>query len=296
MKSAIEGFIYYMRVELNRSDNTLECYARDLGRFAQFLDLEMGVVEPHFVTEEHVVHYLGHLDRGGMSPRSIARARTSIRQLFRYLMKEHGLKDDPTTHIASPRFTSPLPEVLRVDQIEALLEAPLRDTPLGLRDAAMIELMYSTGMRVSELVKLPARAVDPDEALLRVFGKGRKERIVPIGERAMELLRAYMGPARGESDPHGRASALFLTSRGKAMTRQNFWQRLRNYAVQSGIPGKVSPHVLRHSFATHLLEHGADLRVLQALLGHADITTTQIYTHVSRARLAALHKSHHPRG
>lgn len=296
MKSAIEGFIYYLRVELNRSDNTLECYARDLERFVDFLDREMGAREPHLVTEAHVVNYLAHLDREGLGPRSIARARTSIRQLFRYLMKEHGLQDDPTTHIASPRFTSPLPQVLRVEQIEALLEAPARDTPLGLRDAAMIELMYSTGMRVSELVKLPARSVDPDEALLRVFGKGRKERIVPIGDRAMELLRAYLGPARAGSDPTRRASALFLTRRGRAMTRQNFWQRLRHYALQAGIPGKVSPHVLRHSFATHLLEHGADLRVLQALLGHADITTTQIYTHVSKARLAALHHRHHPRG
>ena len=296
MKDAIEGFIYYMRVERNRTDNTLESYARDLAKLEAFLRSELGVVVPHLVTEAHVVAFIAHLDRAGLSSRSIARARTSIRQLYRYLMKEHGVEQDPTVHIRSPRFTSPLPVVLRLDQIDSLLAAPERHTSLGLRDATMIELMYSTGMRVSELVRLPARSVDPDEALLRVFGKGRKERIVPIGEQAMELLRAYVATARNDCDPGNKASGLFLTRRGKPMTRQNFWQRLRDYALRAGIPGKVSPHVLRHSFATHLLERGADLRVLQALLGHADITTTQIYTHVSRARLVALHQAHHPRG
>jgi integrase/recombinase XerD len=180
--------------------------------------------------------------------------------------------------------------------VEALLAAPDRSRPLGLRDAAMIELLYSSGLRVSELVTLPRRAVDPEVQILKVRGKGDKERLVPMADRALELMVRYLRDARPHHDPDASQPEVFVSRRGTAMTRQNFWQRLRQHAQRAGIPGKVSPHVLRHSFATHLLDHGADLRSLQAMLGHADISTTQIYTHVSRKRLVELHARYHPRG
>ena len=181
-------------------------------------------------------------------------------------------------------------------EVVALYTPPDRDTPLGLRDAAMIELLYACGLRVSELVGLPSRALDLSVGVLRVRGKGDKERLIPVGDRALDLLSRYVLEARPVHDPERRSLEIFVSRRGTGMTRQNFWQRLGKYARQAGVRGKVSPHVLRHSFATHLLEHGADLRSLQAMLGHADITTTQIYTHVTQARLAALHSRYHPRG
>lgn len=298
MEPGIEGFMYYLRVERNRSDNTVESYARDLRRFRKWLATERGIEHAEQVDREHVADHLLHLDKDhDLSLRSIARARTSIRQLFKFLVREGRLENDPTALVDGPRFPQPLPKVLSFQQVEALLEAPDLHQPLGLRDAAMIELMYSCGLRVSELVGLPVRAVDAREGLIRVVGKGNKERVIPVGERALELLRAYLELGRPHHDPSWASPAAFVSQRGSAMTRQNFWQRMKKYAKESGVPAKkVSPHVLRHSFATHLLEHGADLRSLQAMLGHADISTTQIYTHVTRQRLARLHAEFHPRG
>jgi len=295
MDAAIEGFIYYLKVERNRSDNTVESYARDLARFRQWA-AEQGIASPAAIRREHVADYLVHLDQEGLGLRSIARARTSLRQLFKFLVRERRIEDDPTALISGPKFPAPLPTVLTEREVEGLLEAPDRHTPLGLRDAAMIELLYACGLRVSELVGLPSRAFDLSVGVLRVRGKGDKERLVPVGDRALDLLTRYVREARPLHDPAQRCPAIFVSRRGTAMTRQNFWQRLGRYAREAGIRGKVSPHVLRHSFATHLLEHGADLRSLQAMLGHADITTTQIYTHVTQARLAALHSRYHPRG
>ncbi len=295
MDDALEGFMYYLKVERNRSDHTLHAYGHDLRRFVGWCH-HQGVERPTQVTRDVVADHLLFLDREGLGLRSIARARTSIRQLFRFLVRENLLEDDPTTLVDAPRFPAPLPVVLSQSQVEALLAAPDRSDPLGLRDAAMIELLYSTGLRVSELVSLPRASVDPQMGLLRVRGKGDKERLVPTGDEALHLMVRYLREARPHHDASGRAPEVFVGRRGERMTRQNFWQRLQRWAAVAGIPGKVSPHVLRHSFATHLLEHGADLRHLQAMLGHADIGTTQIYTHVTRARLQALHARYHPRG
>lgn len=293
MDEAIEGFTYWLRVERNRSPNTVEAYVRDLVRFSTWME-ETGLTLED-LDRQRIVDHLSWLDAQGLGKRSITRARTSLRQFFKYRVKEHGLEEDPTVLVDSPKFTSPLPTVLSSAQVEALLDAPGRDT-LGLRDGAMIAVLYSSGLRVSELVGLAWRNVDAREGLLKVRGKGDKERLVPVGDRALEAIRSYLRGSRPLLDPDATCPQLFVSRRGTGMTRQNFWERLRGWALRAGIPGKVSPHVLRHSFATHLLEHGADLRSLQAMLGHADISTTQIYTHVNRARLQRLHAEHHPRG
>ncbi len=298
MEAAVEGFMYYLKVERGRSEHTVEAYGRDLARFRRWLRAVHGIERAEGVRREHVADHLVHLDRDlDLGLRSIARARTSIRQLFKFLVREGRLEADPTELVDAPRFPRPLPKVLSSAQVEALLAAPDTSHPLGLRDAAMIELMYACGLRVTELVRLPIRAVDAREGLIRVVGKGDKERVVPVGERALALLRRYLEEGRPHADPQWRSPDAFVTARGRGMTRQNFWQRIKKYAQMAGIPREsVSPHVLRHSFATHLLEHGADLRSLQVMLGHADISTTQIYTHVTRERLARLHAAFHPRG
>ncbi|MEZ4319099.1 MAG: site-specific tyrosine recombinase XerD [Myxococcota bacterium] len=295
MDDALEGFMYYLKVERNRANHTVEAYLRDCRRFADWC-ADTGIEELSDVSRQDVVDHLAWLEAQGIGRRSIARTRTSVRQLFRYLIQERLLEDDPTVLVQAPRFTSPLPTVLSSAMVEALLDAPDRSTALGTRDAAMIAVLYSSGLRVSELVKLPWRNVDAQVGLLKVHGKGDKERLVPVGDRALAEVRRYLQTGRPTLDPANGSPALFVSKRGTAMTRQNFWVRITHYAALAGIPGKVSPHVLRHSFATHLLEHGADLRSLQAMLGHADISTTQIYTHVSKARLARLHAEHHPRG
>lgn len=294
MDEALEGFTYFLRVEKNRSENTVEAYLRDLRRFAAWCDEVQQTLGS--LDRQAVVDHLASLEADGLGRRSIARARTSLRQFFRYLVKEGLLADDPSVLVQAPRFQSPLPTVLSASQVEALLDAPSGGSSLEVRDRAMIAVLYSSGLRVSELVGLPWRNVDAQVGLLRVLGKGDKERLVPVGDRALENIQRYLRAGRPLLDPDQVCPALFVSRRGSAMTRQNFWERLKHWALVAGIRGKVSPHVLRHSFATHLLEHGADLRSLQAMLGHADISTTQIYTHVSRARLARLHAEHHPRG
>jgi integrase/recombinase XerD len=295
VEEAIEGFTYYLKVERNRSDHTVESYARDLRRFSAWLE-GRGVRDPRAVERSHVADWLVALDREDLGLRSIARARTSVRQLFKFLIKEGTVELDPTALVDAPRFAAPLPTVFTTQHVEKLLAAPDRTDPLGLRDAAMIEVLYATGLRVSELVGLTLASIDADVGLVKVRGKGDKERLVPIGDRALALIGRYLREARPLHDLGGRAPTVFVTRRGKRMTRQNFWQRLGAHARAAGLRGKVSPHVLRHSFATHLLEHGADLRALQAMLGHADISTTQIYTHVTRVRLQRLHAEFHPRG
>ncbi|MCO4747759.1 MAG: site-specific tyrosine recombinase XerD [Proteobacteria bacterium] len=295
MDSAVDGFEYFLRVERHSSPNTVAAYIRDCRRFAAWAET-VGVMSPVRVNGEHITDFLVHLEKEGLGARSRARVRSSVRQLFRFLLDEGVVEADPTALVDAPKFTSPLPVVLSGRQVEALLEAPDLGTPLGLRDAAMIEVLYSSGLRVSELVTVPRQSFDLATGVAIVRGKGDKERLVPVGERATGLIVRYVTESRPLVDPKGRVRELFLSQRGKGMTRQNFWQRLRRYARVADIRTKVSPHVLRHSFATHLLENGADLRALQAMLGHADISTTQIYTHVTRARLAAIHAEHHPRG
>lgn len=295
LEAAVEGFVYHLQVERHRSPNTVAAYRRDVSRFARFLASD-GVTAPDRIARGHLSDHLAALDRDGLEPRSIARARSAVRQWLKFLVGDGILDADPTTRVEAPRFRQPLPVVLSEARVEALLAAPDPSTPLGARDAAMIEVLYASGLRVSELVGLRRDQVDAEVGLLRVRGKGDKERLVPIGDRALAAIGRYLRDARPLLDGAGRADALFVTARGAAMTRQNFWERLGGHARTAGIAGKISPHVLRHSFATHLVEHGADLRAVQAMLGHADITTTQIYTQVTRARLKALHAQFHPRG
>jgi len=285
---AIEGFLAVCRVERGLADNTLEAYHRDLSSLRRFL-YHQGRTAPDQVLPEDLSLWMVNLTDQGLGASSRARHRVSMRRLFRFLLEESIIERDPAALIEAPRSRRPLPSVLSEAQVEALLATPDRTGRTGLRDAAMLELLYATGLRVSELVRLPVAALH--DGWLIVRGKGGKERLVPFGDRAAIAVHAWRD-ARSDSE----SPWLFLSREGKPMSRQNFWNRLRRYALQAGIRGKVSPHVLRHAFATHLLAHGADLRAVQAMLGHADISTTEIYTHVANERLRQLHAAHHPRG
>ncbi len=294
IEDAIDGYVYHLKVERGRTENTVIAYQADLRRFAAFL-VGRSVDTPQQVRPADLADYLVKLHRDGLSGRSAARARSVIQGWMRFLVGDGVLVEDATALVDAPSFTSPLPSFLTAAQIDALLAAPDRNHPLGARDAAMLELMYATGLRVSELVKLRRHQYDAVEGLLRVLGKGNKERLVPVGDLALDWIRHWLA-FRPQFDPADSAPELFVNRRGQGMTRQNFWERLVGHARAAGLPMPVYPHILRHSFATHLLENGADLRMVQVMLGHADVTTTQIYTHVTRARLQALHARHHPRG
>ncbi len=295
-ENAIEGYLSHARIERGLAQNTVEAYHRDLSRFFRWLDVEEGLRSPALVTRHQVSVYLGSLLDAGLSRRSLARHRVSIRQLYRFLLAEGLVEQDPTALVEAVLPRRSLPTVLSLSEVEALLAAPDSSSVLGQRDSTMLQLLYATGLRVSELVSLPLSGLHLRAGFLRVRGKGGKERLVPTGERAAEQVQRWLRGGRLELDPDGRCPAVFPSRRGRAMSRQNFWQRVKRYALQAGIHKPVSPHKLRHSFATHLLERGADLRIVQALLGHADISTTEIYTHVARERLRHIHSEHHPRG
>jgi len=285
-------FLDYLSVEKGLARNSLSSYRADLRHFGhwladQSLDLER-------VERIHIVRYFQALRTAGIAARSVARALAALRGMFRFLVTERHLKHDPTENIENPKLWTTLPKSLQPSEVEALLRAPDRATPEGLRDAAMLELLYATGLRVSELIHVKVEDLVMDAGFLRTIGKGSKERIVPFGDTARDAVVAYIESGR----PHfvKRADAhLFLSNRGRAMSRQSFWMKIVRYARQAGIASHISPHVLRHSFATHLLENGADLRSVQMMLGHSDISTTQIYTHVTRARLQRLYEQFHPR-
>lgn len=296
MDAAIEGFVYSLRIERHLSDNSVLAYHRDLRKFQIWLEKQAGTRAPGDIRPEHISEFFVYLVDSGLGTRSVARARSSLRMFSKYLLQERLIQNDPTAHTFAPKFNQPLPRILTTEQIESLLEAPIRSEPVGLRDATMIQLMYSTGMRVSEIIKIQLNTMDLSQGILGVRGKGDKDRLVPTGERALKSLLDYLERGRPHFEPIQPAGTAFPNNRGRPMTRQNFWLRLQKYADKVGIKGKVSPHVLRHSFATHLIEHGADLRSVQAMLGHATLTTTQIYTHVSQARLKKLHGTYHPRG
>lgn len=296
--AAVEAFLAHLAVERGLSPRTIEAYGRDLARFAAHLERE-GVRAPRAVRREHLTGFGRALERQGLGARSRARALVAVRRWLRHLGASGALGGDPSEGVATPRFARPLPRVLRVDETRRLVEAATGPDPLGLRDRAMLEVLYGAGLRVSELVALPLAGVDRRAGLLRVVGKGRKERIVPLGEPARHAITEYLEGARPLLARRAKTgpSDLFLSRRGRAMTRQNFFGRLRGLARRAGIPtDRVSPHVLRHAFATDLLEGGADLRAVQSMLGHADLSTTQIYTHVSRGRLRRTVERKHPRG
>jgi integrase/recombinase XerD len=296
--SVVDGFLGHVGVERGLARNTVEAYARDLAGFSGFLD-EQGVDHLSELQREHVTAFVRALEARGQGARSRARALVSVRRLLLFAQTEKLLDHDPLHGIEGPRVTVPLPRTLRPEETEALMASADPSTPLGSRDRAMLEVLYGAGLRVSELVSLPYSALDSRGGLLRVLGKGGKERVVPLGEAALEALRRYLREGRDAllgSRPD-ESHALFLTRRGRPMTRQNFFELIRKRAVAAGIPKeRVSPHVLRHAFATDLLDGGADLRSIQAMLGHSDLSTTQIYTHVSRSRLRETVEERHPRG
>jgi len=295
MDAAIEGYLAWARVEKGLSENTLSNYARDLNLLQTWLD-EKGIAEPSAVSRAHLSEYMAWLIDSGRSMRTAARHRAAMRQLFRFLLRESHLESDPTALIEAPRPSLTLPSVLSEDDVEALLAAPDPATPIGQRDLAMLETLYATGMRVSELVRLRRDNLHLSSGYVTVRGKGGKERVIPIGDRASLLIRSWLAGFRTKVDPGGVVPWVFASPKGGALSRGAFWYRVKVYAKVADIRKPVSPHKLRHSFATHLLAHGADLRSVQMMLGHADISTTQIYTHVARERLRAIHQAHHPRG
>lgn len=299
LDEAIDGYLVHLKIERNLAANSLKAYARDLAQFTEFLG-EAALGSVRAVDDQQISAYLLELLDDGLKTRSISRKLSTLRGFFRYLRESQLIDKDPTIHVDAPKYGRRIPKVLDLGEVEALLEAPDRTTPEGCRDRAMLEVLYATGLRVSELVNLQQREVDLRSGVVRVVGKGGKQRLVPLGDLAIDHVDGYLEWARGSllanSGGPGSTSDLFVTRRGSAMTRQGFWKNIKRYATAAGITKGVSPHKLRHSFATHLLEHGADLRVVQSLLGHSDITTTQIYTHVAQERLKQLHQEHHPRG
>lgn len=286
-------FIDHLWLEDGLSKNTLISYRLDLMSFALWAQMQHKQLLT--VDQADIQQYLA-VKFPQSKPRSISRLIASLRRFYRYWLRENKISVDPTLQIESPKLPRSLPKSLNEDEVLALLNVPDLSEPAGLRDRAMLELLYACGLRVSELVSIKTTEVSVSDAVVRVTGKGSKTRLVPMGEEAADWIARYLREARPEILQKRLSDALFVTNRGEAMTRQAFWYLIKRYALQAGITKHMSPHVLRHAFATHLLNHGADLRVVQMLLGHSDISTTQIYTHVARERLKRLHSMHHPRG
>jgi integrase/recombinase XerD len=291
-------FLSYLRVERGLSQNTILAYGRDLKRFAGFLT-KRHKDKIDAVSREDIVDFLSSLYKERLDSRSVSRYLVSLRSFFKYALMEELVRADPTENLESPKIRQRLPTYLRVDEVERLLSAPNTETPVGLRDRAMLEVLYSTGLRVSELLNLRLSDIDMRMGCVRCIGKGDKERLVPIGRKAIAAVEEYLAKARprfvrsGTPSPHH--SVLFLTRSGRKLSRITIWKIMHDYGVKLGLRGRLTPHKLRHSFATHLLEGGADLRSVQLMLGHADISTTQIYTHVVEERLKQIYKAHHPR-
>ncbi len=308
----VDAFLLELRTGRRLSPNTLEAYGADLRRFAEFL--HSNSISPERFRRVDFLKFLSSLERrrkpakpereggagkgggGKLSSRSLARTVSSLRSFFRFASREGFLPFSPISEVRSPRIGRPLPKYLTVTEVERLLDAPDRRTPEGMRDRAMLMLMYAAGLRASEVVFLRMENVDANAGFLRVLGKGGKERVVPVAETALDALREYVKDWRPRFVGKKATNALFLSRLGRQITRQTLWNRIAHWARESGISAKISPHTLRHSFAGHLLAGGADLRAVQAMLGHADISTTQIYTHVTPERLREVHRKHHPRG
>ncbi|UWE17341.1 site-specific tyrosine recombinase XerD [Herbaspirillum huttiense] len=293
-REAIDEFCDSLWLEDGLSKNTLEAYRRDMTLYAHWLYQERAKALYETQAEDLNAYFAARHDE--TKPSSSNRRLAVLKRFFQLALRQHHVTADPCLKLRSARQPQRLPKTMSEGQVEALLAAPDVSTPLGLRDRAMIELMYASGLRVSELVTLKSIEVGMNEGVLRVTGKGSKTRLVPFGEEAGAWMARYLAEARSQILQGQIDDALFVTARGGPMTRQMFWTLIKKYALQAGITVRLSPHTLRHAFATHLLNHGADLRVVQLLLGHADISTTQIYTHVARERLKQLHAAHHPRG
>jgi integrase/recombinase XerD len=291
---ALDHFLNFIKVERGLASNTIEAYSRDLVSFANYSQ-QKGVYEVESVTPLHVREFMLHLSEHGLSDRSQTRHISSLRVFFKFIAHERWIPSNPMSRVESHRTAQRLPHFLSEEEVGALLKAPDTKTPKGLRDQAMVELLYATGLRVTELVALKIHELNLMVGYVRTTGKGKKERIVPVGAKALEAIQRYISEVRPAWDAGKRSEYLFLNRNGHGLTRQWFWQAIKVYALKAGIFKKISPHVVRHSFATHLLNRGADLRSLQLMLGHADISTTQIYTHLTRERLKQIHRTYHPR-
>lgn len=291
-EAVIDAFADAMWLESGLSKNTLAAYRSDLSKFSQFLNHSnlLGV------SQIEVQKYLAHCMAAGLKGTSSARTLSTLRRFYRYLIREGRMQIDPCSHVLSPKLGRPLPKSLSEEEVDALLIAPDLTKPLGLRDHAMLETLYATGLRVSELVGLKMVELNLSVGVVRIIGKGSKERLVPLGEEASQSLQNYLSQGRPNLLKKKVCDAVFVTARATAMSRQAFWYLIKKYAKKANIQQTLSPHTLRHAFATHLLNHGADLRSIQMLLGHADLSTTQIYTHIARERLQTMHSQHHPRG
>ena len=291
-QNIIDEFVDAVWLESGLSKNTLSAYRSDLSRFAKHLG-DTSLID---VSAGDVHRFMAVLMAEGNKASSSARVLSTLRRFYRFQIRQGSIEEDPCRDILPPKLGRRLPKTMSESQVEELLASPSTDTSLGIRDRAMLETLYATGLRVSELVELTLLELNLDLGLVRVMGKGQKERLVPLGEQAVFWIRRYSESARHDLLKQKQCDALFVTSRGAGMTRQAFWYLIKKHAVQAGIDAELSPHTLRHAFATHLLNHGADLRSVQMLLGHSDLSTTQIYTHVAKERLQSIHAKHHPRG
>ncbi len=295
MEELIEKFLNYLSVERGLAQNTLLSYGSDLKKYIAFLR-KSHILTLGKTTKHEVMAYLLELKDKGLASTTVARSLVSLKVFYRFLAQEGYLASDPTINLESPKVWSKLPETLSLREIEVLLEKPDLEDPLGLRDRAALELLYATGARVSELINLKIADANLEVGYLRCLGKGKKERIIPLGSHAQEALKNYLDTGRKRLVKEKDTKELFVNRFGNSLSRQGFWKMLKKYAKRVDFEKRITPHILRHSFATHLLERGADLRSIQEMLGHSDISTTQVYTHVDRERLKEIHRKYHPRG
>ncbi|MDA2918504.1 site-specific tyrosine recombinase XerD [Desulfobacterota bacterium AH_259_B03_O07] len=294
MNNFLKSFISYLAAVKGLSQNTIDSYRRDISKFFKFLE-KKNISKIEALSYNDMLDFLTYLKDEGLNVRSVARILASLKQFFKFLLIEKIIVEDPTTHMKTPKIKKTIPDFLSIDDVEKLISSPDCSSLEGMRDNAMLEILYATGIRVSELVKLELNSVNFELGYLVVFGKGAKERIVPTGDKSRNSLNQYLQFSRPNILKNRTSPYLFVTRRGGGLTRQGFWKIIRNHSIKSGITKPTSPHTLRHSFATHLLQRGADLRTIQLMLGHSDISTTQIYTHVANERLKEIHKKHHPR-
>ena len=294
-RQILDAFIDNIWIEKGLSQNTLDSYRSDLEQFSSWLDKNnLSYIK---TSKKEILSYLSFLFQKGLGSKTVARKLSSLKSFFRYLVFKSIISKDPSSEVETPKLLKSIPKSISEKEVEVLLAAPDEKTDIGLRDKTMIETLYSCGLRISELTNLELLNLNLRQGVIRVIGKGQKERLVPMGDQLIGLLELYISSSRKSLLNKRHSDFLFLSTRGKRMTRQSFWHRIKHYCLASGFePDKISPHVLRHAFATHLLNNGADLRVVQLLLGHSDLNTTQIYTEVARQRLKRLHTEHHPRG
>ncbi|AYA76902.1 site-specific tyrosine recombinase XerD [Bacillus sp. Y1] len=295
MEDELKDFMHFLIVEKALAKNTIVSYERDLKAYVKYIKTVENVQSINGIGRIQIVHFLGHLKEQGKSSRTIARNIASIRAFHQFLLREKVAEQDPSVHIETPQLERTLPKVLNLQEVERLLEAPKLTTHYGLRDKAMLELLYATGIRVSELIGLNLDDAHLTMGFVRCIGKGNKERIIPLGRTAATAIQEYLDKGRPQFIKNQREESLFVNHHGRRLTRQGFWKILKGLSKEAGIEKELTPHTLRHSFATHLLENGADLRAVQEMLGHSDISTTQIYTHVTKTRLKDVYSQFHPR-